>query len=84
VPPSETAAANGFNALARSLGTSTASAMIGLVLGQMTMQVAGRTFPSENGIRLVFVIGALAAAVAVAVAHLIPRDTGRPQEVVVP
>lgn len=81
VPPTETAAANGFNALARSLGTSTASAMIGLVLGQMTMQFAGRNFPSEDGIRVVFAVGAAAAAVAVAVAHLIPRDTGRTPEV---
>ncbi|MDN5915097.1 MAG: hypothetical protein L0I76_08335 [Pseudonocardia sp.] len=64
VDPTQTAEANGLNALARSLGTSTASAIIGAVLGQLTIQLGGATYPSEAGIRLTLAIGAVAALFA--------------------
>ncbi|MEK8145266.1 MFS transporter [Streptomyces sp. M10(2022)] len=47
VPLSETAAANGFNTLMRSLGTSIGAAVIGVVLSQMTNTVGGVSFTSE-------------------------------------
>lgn len=75
VPPGETAAANGLNALARSLGTSTASALVGLILGQLTIQVAGLSYPSEAGMRLVLGIGAVIGVIALGTALLIPRGT---------
>ncbi|MEK8227503.1 hypothetical protein NKG05_17475 [Oerskovia sp. M15] len=47
VPVSETAAANGFNTLMRSLGTSVGAAVIGVVLAQMTVDVGGHALTSE-------------------------------------
>src|SRR3978361_2168413 len=52
VPMSETAAANGINALARSLGTSISSAVIGAILAGMTMSVAGAEFPTLGAFRI--------------------------------
>ena len=40
VPITETASANGLNALLRAVGTSTSSAAVAAVLGSVTMQVA--------------------------------------------
>jgi MFS family permease len=51
VPASETAAANSFNALMRSIGTSTSSAVTGVVLAQMITTFGGVALPSENGFR---------------------------------
>ncbi|MFJ6662030.1 MFS transporter [Streptomyces sp. NPDC091377] len=74
VPPSETAAANSFNTLMRSIGTSTASAVAGVVLAQMTTPFGSVVLPSENGFRTVLVLGAGAALLAFAVAAFIPRQ----------
>ncbi|MFE6738477.1 MFS transporter [Streptomyces tubercidicus] len=72
VPLSETAAANGFNALMRSLGTSIGAAVVGAVLAQMTTTVGGHTFTSENGFRTALVIGCAVALVSAVIAALIP------------
>ncbi|WP_052509116.1 MFS transporter [Kitasatospora griseola] len=72
VPASETAAANGLNALMRSIGTSTSSAVIGVVLAHMTIDFHGRALPSESGFRTAFVIGAGAAVLAGLVTLAIP------------
>ncbi|MFI7386194.1 MFS transporter [Streptomyces sp. NPDC049813] len=72
VPLSETAAANGFNTLMRSLGTTIGSAVIGVVLAQMTISMGGFTFASENGFRTGLMIGCGVALVSAAVATLIP------------
>ncbi len=72
VPASETAAANGLNALMRSIGTSTSSAVIGVVLAHLTIDFHGRTLPSESGFRTAFVIGAGAAVLAALVTLAIP------------
>ncbi|MFE1441803.1 MFS transporter [Streptomyces sp. NPDC058739] len=82
VPLHETGAANGFNALMRSLGTSVGAAVIGVVLAQMTTTMGGYTFTSENGFRTGLVIGCALALVSAAVATFIPapRDTGRAVE----
>ncbi|NUP20277.1 MAG: MFS transporter [Streptomyces sp.] len=74
VPESETAAANSLNTLMRSLGTSFASAIAGVVLAQMTTDFGGHALPSENGFKVVMAIGAGAALLAFAVAMLIPRQ----------
>ncbi|MCD7445561.1 MFS transporter [Streptomyces lincolnensis] len=74
VPASETAAANSLNTLMRSIGTSTASALAGVVLSQMTISLGGYALPSENGFRTVMAIGAGAALLAFAIATLIPRQ----------
>ncbi|MGC9496357.1 MFS transporter [Streptomyces sp. WG7] len=72
VPVSETAAANGFNTLMRSLGTTIGSAVIGVVLAQMTITMGGHTLASEDGFRTGLLIGCGVAVVAAAVALLIP------------
>jgi MFS family permease len=74
VPVSETAAANGINALARSLGTSVSSAVIGVVLATMTISYGGHTMPSLHGLRTALLIAAGVAALAAVVAMTIPSD----------
>ncbi|OBJ99831.1 MFS transporter [Mycolicibacterium conceptionense] len=73
VPVSETASANSINSLARSLGTSTSSAVMTAVLAQMTINVAGHALPSLDGFRVALLIAAAAAAGAALVAMAIPR-----------
>ena len=73
VDPSETAAANSLNTLMRSIGTSVASAVAGVILSQMTISLGGFALPSENGFKVVMSIGAGAALLAFAVASFIPR-----------
>ncbi|OBB43704.1 MFS transporter permease [Mycobacterium sp. 852002-51961_SCH5331710] len=73
VPVSETAAANGINALARSLGTSVSSAVIGAVLTVMTTTVAGQQVPSLGGLRVALLIAAGAAVIAALTALAIPK-----------
>ncbi|MEU3419163.1 MFS transporter [Streptomyces murinus] len=72
VPLSETAAANGFNTLMRSLGTTIGSAVIGVVLAHMTITLGGYTLASENGFRTGLLTGCGVALVSAAVASFIP------------
>jgi len=72
VPVSETASANSLNTLMRSIGTSTSSAVAGVVLAQMTIRLGPATLPSQNGFRVVLAIGAGAALVALFVAAFLP------------
>ncbi|MFF8596543.1 MFS transporter [Streptomyces sp. NPDC015220] len=82
VPASETGAANSLNTLMRSIGTSTASAVAGVVLAHMTTRFGPYALPSENGFRTVLGLGAGAALLGFAVASFIPRQrvaaTGEP------
>lgn len=75
VPRSETAAANGFNSLMRSIGITVASAIIGVILAQLSTTVAGQSVPSEGGFQITFVIGGVVALVAALVTPAIPRRT---------
>jgi len=72
VPPSETAAANGLNTLMRSIGTSTSSAVVGVVLAHMTQPLGTAVVPSLDGFRTAFVIAASAGVVALAIGAFIP------------
>ncbi len=78
VPMSETAAANGINALARSLGTSVSSAVIGAVLTTMTITFAGQQLPSLAGFRTALLVAAGVAAIAAGVALMIPPPAPAP------
>ncbi|MDT0609341.1 MFS transporter [Streptomyces lancefieldiae] len=73
VPAAETAAANSLNTLMRSIGTSVASAIAGVILAQMTISLGGFALPSENAFKVVMAIGAGAALLAFAIASFIPR-----------
>jgi MFS family permease len=76
VPSSETAAANSLNTLMRSIGTSFASAMAGVVLAQMTIDFGGQALPSENSFRVVMAIGAGSALLALVQASFLRRGVG--------
>ncbi|WP_328416269.1 MFS transporter [Streptomyces violaceus] len=73
VPTSETAAANSLNTLMRSMGTSFASALAGVILAQMTTGFGGHALPSENGFKTVMALGAGAALLAFFLASFLPR-----------
>ncbi|OLR93530.1 MFS transporter [Actinokineospora bangkokensis] len=74
VPVSETAAANSFNALMRSIGSSVSSAVAGAVLAGMTVSLGPVDLPSQAGLRVVLAMGSGAAVLAAAIALLIPRS----------
>ncbi|RLL69834.1 MFS transporter [Streptomyces sp. Z26] len=76
VPLSETAAANSFNTLMRSLGTSFSAAVVGVVLAEMSTTMGGHALPSENGFRVALLIGSGVALLAAAVAAVIPAAPG--------
>lgn len=72
VPITETAAANGLNALMRSVGTSLSAAVVAAVLASNTVTVGGRSFPSDHGFLLAILISLAAAGVALALSLAIP------------
>ncbi|MFD7246570.1 MFS transporter [Streptomyces massasporeus] len=82
VPASETAAANSLNTLMRSMGTSFASALAGVVLAQLTTDFGGHALPSENGFTSVMALGAGSAVLAFALASFLPgrRTAAEPAE----
>ncbi|WP_448810233.1 MFS transporter [Agromyces bauzanensis] len=80
VPATETGAANGLNALMRSLGTSAAAAVMGAVLATHSVDVAGLQVPTREGFELTFLIGLGAAVVAGALGLLIPKPRVLPGE----
>ncbi len=80
VPVSETAAANGINALARSLGTSTSSAVIAAVMAGMTTSFFGHELPSLRAFQTALLVAAGAAALAAALALLIPNPAKNKRE----
>ncbi|MGJ7907435.1 MFS transporter [Actinopolyspora sp. H202] len=73
VPVSETGAANSLNTLMRSIGTSSASAIAGVILAQMTVEFGPVSFPSQQGFRLVMGIGAGSALLALLIAAFLPK-----------
>ncbi|MEZ0075311.1 MFS transporter [Planotetraspora sp. GP83] len=77
IPPSATAAANGFNSLMRAIGTSTSSAVGGVVLASTSQSFRGIAVPSKDGFRTVFLIGFAVGIVAVVSAALIPARRAR-------
>ena len=79
VPQSETGASNGLNALFRSLGTSTAAAVIGAILATMSFDHEGAQIPTPDAFQLAFLLGLGAAVVALVIGLFIPRH-GAPGE----
>jgi MFS family permease len=79
VPQSETGASNGLNALFRSLGTSSAAAVVGAVLASYSVEFEGARVPTETGFTLSFILGGTAAVIALVVALFIPAKRA-PQE----
>ncbi|KAA9090015.1 MFS transporter [Microbacterium radiodurans] len=73
VPPTETGASNGLNALFRSLGTSLAAALVGAVLATLSVPRGGVAVPTPAAFQMSFVLGIAAAAIALVVALCIPQ-----------
>lgn len=74
VPKSETASANSFNTLMRSLGTTIGSTVIGVVLAGLTIGSGATALPSEAAFQIALLIGALVSAAAAVLAACIPRS----------
>lgn len=72
VPSNETGASNGLNALFRSVGTSTASAVMGGVLASMSIQVDGRAIPTREAFEVCFWLAIVAGIIAFLLTFLIP------------
>ncbi|WP_346433718.1 MFS transporter [Nonomuraea composti] len=79
VPLSETGAANSFNTLMRSIGTTASAAVIGVVLSQLTIDFGGHPLPSETGFHTGMLIGCGAALMAAAVTMALPGRRRGPE-----
>ncbi|MFF3372204.1 MFS transporter [Streptomyces sp. NPDC002680] len=73
VPVSETGSANAVNTLLRSVGSSLASAMCGVIVAQMTIDFGGHALPSENSFKVIMAIGCGAALLALLLASFLPH-----------
>jgi MFS family permease len=73
VPAGETASANSFNTLMRSIGTSLSSAVAGVVLAQLTVKAGPVSVPSQAAFQIVMGIGAAAAVTALLITAFLPR-----------
>ena len=77
VPPSETAAANGLNSVMRTLGSTIAASVVGLILSSEYLRSGGIDIPTTGAFRLVFALGAGVVLVGVVIAFFIPRHDRR-------
>lgn len=73
VPPSETAAANGLNSVMRTLGSTLAATLVGLIISSHLVIAGGVEIPTSDAFRLIFSMGSVVALVGVLVAAFIPR-----------
>ncbi|MFG2923227.1 MFS transporter [Streptomyces sp. NPDC048305] len=74
VDPSETSAANGLNNLMRSIGSSSSSAVVGMVLANATTRTGSVEAPTLDGFRTAFLIAILAALAGLALAAFLPSQ----------
>ncbi|UYP20032.1 MFS transporter [Rhodococcus sp. Z13] len=72
VPLHESAAATGLNALMRSVGTTSAAAVVGAMLAAMTQRIGDAVVPALEGFRATFLVAVVAALVALLFTLLIP------------
>jgi len=73
VPPTETAAANGLNTLMRTIGTTSAAALMGMVFAHSIVTVDGMELITLEGFRMAFFMGAVCGVVGAILAACIPR-----------
>ncbi|MFD9003661.1 MFS transporter [Streptomyces sp. NPDC059582] len=74
-PVTDTASANGVNALMRSVGSAASTAVLPVILAHATITVGPATLPSADGFRTTFYVGAAAAIVALVLTALVPAST---------
>jgi EmrB/QacA subfamily drug resistance transporter len=73
VPASETAAANGFNSVMRTLGSTVAAAVIGVILTSQVDIVGERAIPTAEAFQLSFGLAAAVALAGAILALFLPR-----------
>ncbi|MFM9919838.1 MFS transporter [Lacisediminihabitans sp. H27-G8] len=73
VPPTETAAANGLNSVMRTLGSTIAATVVGLIISSHLVISGGTAIPTSEAFRIIFTIGSSVALVGAIVAFFIPR-----------
>lgn len=73
VPPTETAAANGLNSVMRTLGSTAAATIVGIILSSQVQLVGSVSVPTHEAFRLTFLIGAAVSLAGVCIAVFIPR-----------
>ena len=73
VPPTETAAANGLNSVMRTLGSTVAATIVGVILSTQVVESGGISIPTTGAFQLSFAIGAGVALVGVVIALFIPK-----------
>jgi MFS family permease len=73
VPPRETAAANGLNAVMRMLGSTISATAVGIILSTHVTVAGGIATPTREAFGYVFVMGAAVVLAGVLVALFIPR-----------
>jgi MFS family permease len=74
VPATETGVSNGLNALFRSVGTSTASAVMGGVLAAMSVDVDGVAMPTREAFQVCFWLAIAVGVLSVVLSLLIPKQ----------
>jgi MFS family permease len=73
VPPTETAAANGLNSVMRTLGSTVAATLVGVILASHFVLSGGAPIPTTQAFQIVFAMGAAVATAGVILAIFIPR-----------
>ncbi|WP_438452447.1 MFS transporter [Streptomyces asiaticus] len=72
VPAAETGAANGLNTLMRSIGMSTSSAVVGVILAHQTIDFGGAALPSKDGFKVSFLVACAASVGGLLIALCLP------------
>ncbi|MBA6439504.1 MFS transporter [Streptomyces sp. GMR22] len=72
VPAAETGAANGLNTLMRSIGMSTSSAVVGVILAHQTIDFGGVALPSKDGFKISFLVACAASVGGLLIALCLP------------
>ncbi len=73
VPPSETAAANGLNSVMRTLGSTIAATLVGVILSTQFTVSNGSAIPTSGAFTTVYILGAAVSFAGVILAAFIPR-----------
>jgi len=80
VPPTETAAANGLNSVMRTLGSTVAASVIGLILSSSFVTSNGVDIPTREAFQTVFALATGVALFGTVLAAFIPRRERRYEE----
>ncbi|WNE98854.1 MFS transporter [Streptomyces luomodiensis] len=72
VPAAETGAANGLNTLMRSIGMSTSSAVVGVILAHQTTDFGGIALPGKDGFKTSFMVACAASVAGLLIALFLP------------